>query len=334
MKLHPMFATLALASPALGTQAQLPSYSPQQQVSGVIRIWGSPQMGDLLKQYERGFVQLQPAVHFDNQLKSTLTAVAGVYTGRAEIGLLGREIWPTEVQAFESIEARPPAVIDVATGSFDVPKATFALMIFVPKGNPLASLSMPQLERIFAASDHPIRTWGELGLKGEWADRPIHLYGFNIENDKSQIFAQLLFRAEERWSPTLHEFNNSIGPKAKDAGELIVQAIASDPNGIGISNVHYATREVKALALSMPGIAAPVAPTLANVENRSYPLTRAIYMVVDSGATHHPSPAVAEFLRYVLSRQGRDAVTREGNYLPLPPTIALRELQEQSASIK
>src|SRR5579863_7523472 len=113
-------ACLALLTSVLAAQtATLPDYEPAQAVSGTIRVWGSPQMGDLLKIYEKGFSKVQPAVHFDNELKSTLTAVAGVYSGRAEIGLLGREIWPTEVQAFESIEGHSPSVIEVATGSYD-----------------------------------------------------------------------------------------------------------------------------------------------------------------------------------------------------------------------
>ena len=73
-------------------------------MTGVIRTWGSPQMGDLLKRYEDGFRKVQLSVHFEDALKSTVSAVAGVYSERADIGLLGREIWPSEVQAFESVK--------------------------------------------------------------------------------------------------------------------------------------------------------------------------------------------------------------------------------------
>jgi phosphate transport system substrate-binding protein len=327
----------ALASVAAAHNAELPEYSATKQVSGTIHICGSPQMGDLLKLYEQGFLRVQPAVHFDNELKSTLTAVSGVSIGRADIGLLGREIWPTEVQAFESIEGHPPIVIDVATGSFDVPKATFALMIFVPKSNPIASLSTEQLERIFtasngASSNRSIRTWSDIGLKGDWAKRPIHLYGFNVDNDKAQIFSQLIFSKGEHWNPALKEFSNSPGPNSADAGELIVQAVAKDPDAIGISNVHYATSNVKALALSTPERKIPVAPTRENVASRDYPLTRAIYMVVNNDAAHPPSEAVLEFLRYILNRQGQQAVMQEGNYLPLPDEIALRQLRQLPTS--
>ncbi len=321
----------AITSVAAAQAVELPDYEPGPPVSGTIRVCGSPQMGELLKFYEQGFSKVQPAVHFEDDLKSTLTAVAGVYTGRAEIGLLGREIWPTEVRAFESVQGHVPTVIDVATGSYDVPKATFALMIFVPKVNPITSLSIDQLDRIFASSNRPIRTWGELGLKGDWAARPIHIYGFNVDNDKSQIFSQLIFNKGEHWNAGLNEFGNAAGPDGADAGTLIVQAVAKDQDAIGISNVHYATPAVKALSLSTPDQAEPIAPTREAVANRSYPLTRAVYMAFNNDPKHPPSSAVIEFLSYVLSRQGQQAVMHEGNYLPLTPETALRQLRQLPA---
>jgi phosphate transport system substrate-binding protein len=322
---------------AAGAQsADPPSYQATHQVSGAIHTWGSPQMGDLLRRYEDGFHKVQPSVKFLDDLKSTVTAVAGVYTGRADIGLLGREIWPIEVQAFESVEGHPPLVLEVATGSFDVPKATFALMIFVPKSNPIASLSTQQLEHIFGNLEtppegKPMWTWGDVGLKGAWATRPIHLYGFNVDNDKSQIFSRLIFKKDERWNCGLREFSNGLGPSGADAGDLIVQAVAEDADGIGISNVHYATPEVKALAISTHNNGAPIAPTRESVAAKSYPLTRAVYMVLNSDPIHPPSAAMIEFLRFVLSRQGQEAVRQEGNYLPLTADVAARQLRELAA---
>ena len=254
-----------LAGMTIAQDASLPVYKPQRSVSGTIRVCGSPQMADLLKRYEEGFAKLQPLVHFDDQLKSTMTAVAGVSSGYADIGLLGREIWPEEEQAFISAKGHVPMVIDVATGSYDVPKATFALMIFVSRRNPLTSISMEQLERIFADNKRPIRTWGELGLSGKWAQRRIHLYGFPTDNDKARIFSKLVFANGERWNGGLKEFGN--GADGIDAGQRIVEAIGNDPDGIGISNVHYGSEKVKVLAVASRQGAA-VSPNKAIVTDR------------------------------------------------------------------
>jgi phosphate transport system substrate-binding protein len=315
-------------------KADLPVYKPVPDAFGTIRVCGSPQMANLLRLYEQGFIDLQPAVTFDIQLKSTATAVECISRGDADIALLGREIWPSEIRAFQSAAAHPLLVIDIATGSYDVPKATFALMIFVPKANPLASVSIEQLERIFSSCDDAIRFWGDLGLKGDWATRPIHLYGFTTANDKSRIFSQLVFTKGDSWNTGLIQLADSDGPNGKDAGELVVQGVAKDSEGIGISNVRYATSDVKMLAISTSNQKAPIMPTRQNVANRSYPLTRAVYMVANPSGTHPLSTAALEFLRYVLSSQGARAVIRERTYLPLPPEIALRQLQQLSETSK
>jgi phosphate transport system substrate-binding protein len=231
-----------------------------------------------------------------------------------------------------------------------VPKATFALMIFVHRSNPLASLSTEQLARMFGVCETPgeppaagkectdgptgrsIRTWGQLGLKGVWAKRRLHLYGFTLENDKSLIFSQLVFKKGERWSCGLQEFSNAPGKNGADAGELIAHAVAKDPNGIGISNVHYATAQVRAVALSTQNHPVPIAPTRDNVATNLYPLTRAVYMVLDDNPRHEPSDATVEFLRYVLSRQGREAVLQEGNYLPVTGAVAAAEIRKLGPS--
>jgi phosphate transport system substrate-binding protein len=280
-------------------------------------------MGDLLRRYEEGFHKVQPSISFEDDLKSTISAVGGVYSGRADIGLLGREIWPSEAQAFESVTGHLPTSIEVATGAYDVPKATYALMIFVHRSNPIASLSTGQLDRIFGDTGRrPIRTWGDLGLKGAWAKRAIHLYGFSTDNDKALIFSQLIFKQSVGWSCNLRQYSNASGPNAVDAGELILEGVAKDPAGIGISNIHYATQAVKLMPLSTQDHKPPVEPTRENVASRRYPLTRAVYIVLDRAPHSAVNPAVLEFLRYILSRQGQEDVLHEGNYLPLTSSIA------------
>ena len=317
-----LVAVALFASYGSAQTAELPTYTPTYQVAGVIHTWGSPQMGELLRLYEEGFRKLQPAVSFEDSLKSTVSSVAGVYTGRADIGLLGRKIWPTEVQAFESVTGHTPTTIEVATGAYDVPKATYALMIFVNRSNPIASLSTGQLDRIFGNTERkPIRTWGDLGLKGVWVKRTIHLYGFSTDNDKALIFSRMIFKESVRWNCNLREYSNTSGPHATDAGELILQAVAKDPAGIGISNIHYASRSVKALPLSTPNHELPVAPTRESVASRLYPLSRAVYIVLNRAQNSPINPAALEFLRYVLSRQGQEDVLYEGNYLPLTLSI-------------
>lgn len=298
----------------------------QAPAAGTIRVWGSPQMGELLSLYERGFQQSHPSVRFDVSLKSTVTAVAGLYTRRAEIGLLGRQLWPIEAEAFASVTGHPPLSVEVATGSYDVPKAAFALMVVVHGSNPIASLTMGELARIFGATaEGSVHTWGELRLKGVWAKRPIHLYGFPLENDKAQVFSKLVFGDSRRWSCSLVELGN--GADHRDAGERIAEAVAADPDGIGISNVHYATARVRVIPLAQAEGKQPVMPTRETVASRRYPLSRAVFMVIDPADQSDSGRLAREFVRFVLSEKGIAAAGLQNDYLPLTPEIARKQRQ-------
>ena len=296
--------------------------------AGTLRICGSPQMSRLLHLYESAFATVHPGVRFENHLKSTLDAVPCIAGDRAELGLLGREIWPSEVERFAAVRGHAPLSLRIAIGSYDVPKATFALMVFVPRANPLAALSLPQLARIFS-SDHPVRIWADLGCKGSFGQRPIHLYGFDTSNDKARIFRTIVFRRGASWNPALIQFRNRNGI---DAGRLILDAVAQDPDAIGISNIHYATSQVRALSLAPALSDKPVAPTRRAVASGAYPLVRTVSMVVDRATLRNA--LIVEFLRYVLSAEGQDAVAHEGNYLPLTPAMIRREQVALAASLR
>lgn len=312
-----------------GLPASLPAYRPAHPLSGILRIGGSPQMSDLLELYERGFHRFHPGVRFENALSTTLDAAPAVASGRTDIGLLGREIWPSEQQAFLSATGHSPLLLQVAIGSWDVPKATYALMVFVHRSNPIASLSTAQLALIFSQTSTrpPLSTWGELGLHGPWAHRSLHLYGFDTSNDKSRIFSRLIFPPEldpgARWSSSLHTFANSTGASPLDAGQAILDALAHDPDGIAISNLHYASPSVRALPISSSPHSPAIPPTRQNVASGRYPLSRAVFFVLDPATL---SPLLREFVLYVLSRPGARDVLREGNYLPLTPALAHAQL--------
>ncbi|HEY4050930.1 MAG TPA: substrate-binding domain-containing protein [Acidobacteriaceae bacterium] len=307
----------------------LPAYVPAHRVTGTIRSWGSPQMATLMKLWESGFRRVQPGVEFEDRLKGTASAVGGLYAERADIALLGRDIWPAEIQAFASIEGYGPTTVQVATGSFDVPKATYALMVFVQKENPLTQLSLAHLAEIFGSDDvssegGPSR-WGEVGLTGGWADRPIHRYAFNLENDKALVFRGIVFSKTRRWDCRIHEFSDSVSGDSLDAGQQILNALGKDRYGIAISNVHYSTPDTKVLALSKHKDGPFISPTKETVQSREYPLARSIHIVINRDPGKPLDPDVLEFLRYVLSREGQHDVVSEGNYLSLTDELVRSE---------
>ena len=192
---------LTLAASPLAGQAPAKEQTP-------IRIWGHGALGhdyieSLVIKWEAGFRKTHPDVQFDNELHGTASAVGSLYTGTGDIAILGREIWPVEVEAFEDVHHYPPLGIDVVTGSLDIRNKDFALVVFVNRTNPLAHLSLDQMARLFGAERTPPTTWGELGLTGEWAARPIHLYGFEIHRGFGYYLEQRVMKGSTKRNTAL-----------------------------------------------------------------------------------------------------------------------------------
>ena len=319
-----------------------PPYQARGELAGTVRIWGHGAydsrrdfIGALVRAWEQGFQQFEPHVRFETHLVGTAAAIGSLYTGRGDLALMGREIWPPETAAFKEVFGYPPTGIDVVTGSFDVRNRDYALVVFVHQGNPIRGLTLAQLRSIFAVSDgnvtHTMHTWGDLGLTGPWRDRPIHLYGLPISRGFARFFEQRVFGDADLWQPSLREFADLKGSKggATDGGQRMLDAMADDPDGIGYAGLLYHNGAVRPVALAESAGAPYVEPTAETVMDHSYPLTRMVTLFFNRPPGKPVDPKLREFLRYVLSRQGQQAVTQYGRgYLPILAPAAARQLEK------
>ena len=335
---EPLVTPIAPADTAF--VASLPTYVPQEKVSGTIRMWGHGSfkhdfMGGLVAKWMEGFNRFQPDVKLENRMYGTASAIGALLAGAGDIALLGEEISPAAAVAFERAKGYPPTGIQVATGSLDVNFFDYAHMIFVHRDNPLTHLSLAQLDAIFGAEHRRgapknIRTWGELGLTGEWADKRIQSYGWKVDEDFALFFREAVLAGSHRWNTDLKEFVHIMRPDGSqyDHGQQILDALARDRFGIAISNVRYANPDVKALALSARDGGPFYAPTPANLIAQTYPLVRIIPAFIDRAPGQPIDPKVREFLRYVLSREGQQALLDESSYLPLGAEIVRAQLEK------
>ena len=302
-----------------------------QSVQKPIRIWGHGALGkdyieSLVVKWEIGFKKIHPEAQFENELQGTASAIGALYTNTGDIAIMGREIWPVEVEAFTDVRGYAPLGVDIVTGSLDIRNKDFALVMFVNKQNPLSQMSMEQIRRVFSAEQPPPNTWGQLGLKGEWAKRPVHMYGFEIHRGFGYYLEQTVFHGSTKWNPELIELGDvkRAGFPLLDAGQRIVDAVGKDPDAIGYSSMLYKNADVKPLAIGPTGGPFLLA-THATLANHTYPLTRSIRAFIDQGPGHPANPLVVEFLRYALSFEGQKAVIEDGGYTPLPPKVAAGE---------
>jgi phosphate transport system substrate-binding protein len=165
---------------------------PDPRLSGSIRIVGTDTMRELMDRWIVAFTVLHPNVHIELTAKGALTAAPALADGSAALAPLGREFTPTELAAFRSNRTYDPTGIPVALGSYDISGRTVALAFYVNQSNPIARLSFQQLDAIYCStllrgSEKPITTWGQLGLTGDWANKPIHTIGVNFPDGISNF---------------------------------------------------------------------------------------------------------------------------------------------------
>jgi len=326
-----------IADPVLQFVQTLDSYVPGDEVAGTLRLWGHGShkrnfMGKLVTRWVEEFSRFHPHVLFENRMYGTASAVGALYTGAGDIALLGEEISPAAAAAFRRARGYAPTLVLVATGSLDVNYFDYAHMIFVHESNPLAGLSLSQLDAIFGAehrrSPGNIRRWGQLGLTGKWSRLPIQPYGWQVDVDFALFFRDRVLGGSHRWNPAIREYVHQRRPDGTqyDHGQQILDALAKDPAGIALSNSRYLVPGVKALPLSWRNDGDFVAATRASLINQAYPLVRLIPAVIDRAPGKSVAPAVREFLRYVLSREGQIALVEESGYLPLSKKAIARQL--------
>lgn len=328
----------------------LPTYRPRQQVSGTIRMWGSNYIEDsnLGKYWEEGFRKYQPNAHISFHMKTATAAVPALVFGVADIGV-GRKITFAEQLLYERYENRDPLIITAATGSYDVTGWQPGYGIVVSKDNPLTCLSMRQLDGIFGAertggwegtSWHPewargprqnIRTWGQLGLTGEWVHRPINPYGLNLRYHQATEMSDDILEGSDKWNERLRIYANYVA-KNGTLGRDLKADLANDRYGIAwiAAPTYKLPPQLKVLAISSRTGGQCVPYTMDTVHDRTYPLISQIYMFANRDADGSVKPLVREFLRYVVSRQGQQAVERDGKYLPLTAEVA----QAQSRKVR
>jgi phosphate transport system substrate-binding protein len=327
---------------ALEVVDSLPSYRPHAEVTGTIRLWGhgSPKhdfLGRLIGTWAREFHRYQPGVRIIDRMYGTASAIGALYTGAGNLAILGEELSTAERRAFERERHYAPTRIEIATGSLESNYFDYAHMVFVNRANPLKHLSLGRLAAIFGDRKGPgernIRTWGELGLQGEWAHRRIHPYFWKVDQDFALFFQARVLDGSHQWNPHIRQFVTIARPDGTvdDRGLQILEALARDPAGIAVSNIRFAGPRVRALKLAATRAGPYVAATPRTLITERYPLTRIIPAYVDRAPGRPIEPAVREFLRFILSRQGQRALIEDSGYLPLGPSQIRRQLRKIAA---
>ena len=303
-----LLTTASLATPqAVGVDIALPNYTKVAGVSGGLKSVGSDTMNNMMALWGEGFRGLYPSVQIEVEGKGSSTAPPALIAGTSSFGPMSRAMKAAEVDEFERSFGYKPTAL---------PTSIDMLAVYVHKDNPLAALTLQQVDAIFSKNrrgglDDEIATWGQLGLTGEWASKPISLYGRNSASGTYGYFKDhALFKGD---------YKDSV--KEQPGSSSVVQAVATDRYAIGYSGIGYKTADVRAvpLARSADQDAVPALP--ANAYSGEYPLARFLFLYVNRAPGADLDPLRAEFVRYIFSRQGQSQVVKDG-YFPVTARIA------------
>lgn len=284
----------------------LPEYRAVAGVSGGIKTQGSDTMLNMAGHWGEAFGTFYPAVRFQTEGKGSSTAPPALLERQAQFGLMSRAMEPEELSLFVERQGYEPTQLRVAID---------CVAVFVHADCPLDEITLEQIERVFSVAGADM-TWGDLGVSEPgWRDRPIALYGRNSASGTYKFFKKAAMGRQD-FKPSVKESPGSGG---------VIGAVGGDRFGMGYSGVGYATSSVKALRIAFAEGEQAFPPSVEYAYSGDYPLARFMYVYLNKDPREQLDPLREAFVRLVFSRQGQEAVLRDGSF-PVSAELARREL--------
>jgi phosphate transport system substrate-binding protein len=314
MKRIVMAAALVLtgglaSAQAVKVDASIPSYQRTSGVSGTLNSVGSDTMNNLMTLWGEAFQKMYPNVRIQVEGKGSSTAPAALIAGTAQFGPMSRAMRASEIDQFEKKYGFKPTPLRT---SYD------ALAVYVNKDNPLQQATLAQIDGVFSKTrrrnGRNVGTWGQLGLSGDWAARPLSLYGRNSASGTYGFFKEHVL--------SNGDFKDTV--KEQPGSASVVQGVTEDRFGIGYSGIGYRTSGVKVVSLDAKG-GGFSSGSYEDVVSGKYPLARFLYIYINKAPGKALDPVVREFLKLVYSKEGQEVVVKDG-YLPLTAAIVKEEL--------
>lgn len=297
------FQGTALAQ-AVKVDEAIPAYQKTSGVSGNLNSIGSDTLNNLMTLWAEGFKAVYPNVNVQIEGKGSSTAPPALIEGTAQLGPMSRAMKADEMDKFEKKYGYKPTEIKVAID---------ALAVYSHKDNPIKGLTMQQVDSVFSSTrktgGKEIAKWGELGLTGEWAAKPISLYGRNSASGTYGFFKEEALGKGD--------FKTTV--KEQPGSSAVVQGVGSDLGGLGYSGIGYKTSEVRALPLGAKE-GTYVEPSYENCLSGEYPLARFLYVYVNKKPNAPMDKLTAEFLKFIVAKAGQEVVVKDG-YFPIPKEV-------------
>lgn len=305
----PMILAQGVVQYAPRVDPALPPYTTAVDLNATVECIGSDSLTDVWEEWKTAFQVLQPKVKFKVVQTLSTTSVKALMDGTVQLIHLPRELTPAEHQAFEKKYGYPPTKL---VACFD------AFIVFVNRGNPIQEIGMDQLDAVYSTThnagfrkDQPVEAWGDLGVRGDYARRPIHPY-MRAEGTAARGTIREMVLLKGQYKSTIKDTLDWPG---------VAEGVMTDASGIGIATLSNWLIHNKVLPVTPLQAKDPVPPTQENVVSGRYPLARTYYFYLNREPGKPLPTPLSEFLQFVYSREGQTAVT-QATIFPLPADIA------------
>ncbi|TDV72013.1 PstS family phosphate ABC transporter substrate-binding protein [Pseudomonas sp. LP_7_YM] len=312
-------STLTLLASSLSVAAQSltpPTDAPYLTREGAIAIIGNDGMHDLMNNFNTLFTQQHPGFRFALTAKGSSVGIPALTADATAIAPLSREAWLGDMHGFEQVKGYVPLDIRIGYSGFG-PRAPHKTppAVYVNAANPLPGLTLQDLARIITAGqpEGDLNTWGQVGIEHH-AARRIHVYGLRDDGG----FATNLRMDKLGGKPFSAQY------EALNSREAVIDAVANDPYGIGLTgwvDASKTAKNVRVLPLAAKAGEPFRSPDYETVAAGAYPLSAFLHLYVDNPPGRKLPPFIKEYLRLALSDEGQKAVREqrdsEQGYVPL-----------------
>ncbi|WP_112179396.1 MULTISPECIES: PstS family phosphate ABC transporter substrate-binding protein [Paraliobacillus] len=297
-------------------------YQPESTASYIladhsIAIIGNDGMEKLITPFNDLFRQSNPDIRFTITMRGSSTAIPALITGVSIFAPMSRDPWAGDRAAFRAVRGYDPTPVRLGyTGHGPRPGAKTPPAIYVHKDNPLPGLSMDQLRGVLTSGspEGDLMLWDQLGIKGKWAGRRIHVYGLR-DNGK---YASGLREGHLCGRNYVAHYEPFIDRSS------VIRALSEDPFGIGTIGWFEAAKvsnSVRVVGLSAETGNEFHTPNLSDVAAGSYPLSSFVSIYLDLPPGQRLDSLIKDYLRLALSDKGQKIVAAQTHepdgYVPL-----------------
>lgn len=250
-----------------------------------IQIKGSDTMVNLGQAWAESFNKKNPVVNVAVTGGGSGTGVAALIAGTADIAECSRTMKEKEIE-----KAKQNGITPV---EFTV--ALDGLAVVVHPDNRVTKLTIDELADIFTGK---ITNWKQLGGK----DLPIVILSREVNSGTHVYFKEHVLRkgnekGTEEFSPAALLMPSS---------QAIADEVSQNPNAIGYYGMGYISLAQKAIAVARDKNSLYIEPTIENVKNGKYPISRPLLMYTKG----EPKGVVKEFIDFALSSEGQEIVIK------------------------